>query len=93
MKRVFANMGWLLGGRGFNAVLSLVYLAIAARTLGTEGFGHFALIIALGQAIAGFASFETWQFIVRWGANDARPGVDIARARESTGFAVALDLM
>ncbi len=31
MKRVFANMGWLLGGRGFNAVLSLVYLAIAAR--------------------------------------------------------------
>ncbi|PKP65230.1 MAG: hypothetical protein CVT85_07720 [Alphaproteobacteria bacterium HGW-Alphaproteobacteria-7] len=93
MKRVFANMGWLLGGRGFNAVLSLVYLAIAARTLGTEGFGHFALIIALGQAIMGFASFQTWQFIVRWGVNDTAPGVDIARAREATGFAVALDLM
>lgn len=93
MKRVFANMGWLLGGRGINAVLSLVYLAIAARTLGTEGFGYFALIIALGQAITGFASFQTWQFIVRWGANDARPGVDLARAREATGFAVALDLI
>lgn len=93
MKRVFANMGWLLGGRGFNAVLSLVYLAIAARTLGTEGFGHFALIIALGQAIMGFASFQTWQFIVRWGINETALGVDIARAREATGFAVALDLM
>lgn len=91
MKQVFANMGWLLGGRGFNAVLSLVYLAIAARTLGTQGFGHFALIIALGQAITGFSSFQTWQFIVRWGADPDNPGVDLARAREATGFAVALD--
>lgn len=93
MKRVFANMGWLLGGRGFNAVLSLVYLAIAARTLGTEGFGYFALIIALGQAVTGFSSFQTWQFIVRWGAHPDEPGVDIARAREATGFAVALDFV
>ncbi len=91
MKQVFSNMGWLLGGRGFNAVLSLVYLAIAARTLGTDGFGHFALIIALGQAVTGFSSFQTWQFIVRWGADPDNPGVDIDRAREATGFAVALD--
>lgn len=93
MKQVFANMGWLLSGRGFNAVLSLVYLAIAARTLGTEGFGHFALIIALAQAMVGFSSFQTWQFIVRWGANPDQPGVDIDRAREATGFAVGLDLI
>lgn len=86
-------MGWLLGGRGFNAVLSLLYLAIAARTLGTDGFGYFALIIALGQAVTGFSSFQTWQFIVRWGADPESPGVDIARAREATGFAVALDLL
>lgn len=93
MQRVFANMGWLLGGRGFNAVLSLVYLAIAARTLGTIGFGQMALIIALGQAVTGFSSFQTWQFIVRWGADPDNPGVDLTRAREATGFAVALDLM
>lgn len=93
MKQVFANMGWLLGGRGFNAVLSLLYLAIAARTLGTDGFGYFALIIALGQAVTGFSSFQTWQFIVRWGADPDNPGVDIERAREATGFAVALDLL
>ncbi|MFO6446079.1 lipopolysaccharide biosynthesis protein [Erythrobacter sp. NE805] len=91
MKRVFANMGWLLGGRGVNAVLSLVYLAIAARTLGTTGFGHFALIVALGQAITGLANFQTWQFIVRWGANGDGGSVDPEKAREATGFAVALD--
>lgn len=83
MKQVFANMGWLLGGRGFNAVLSLVYLAIAARTLGTEGFGHFALIIALGQAITGFSSFQTRQFIVRWGpTRTSRASISNAHVRQ-----------
>ncbi len=86
-------MGWLLGGRGVNAVLSLVYLAIAARTLGTVGFGHFALIVALGQAITGLANFQTWQFIVRWGASGDGGSVDRVKAREATGFAVALDFI
>jgi O-antigen/teichoic acid export membrane protein len=100
MKRLFSNIGWLLGGRGFNAVMSLVYLYLATHTLGLEGFGHFALIVALGQAITGFANFQTWQFIVRWGANGlgadassppAEP--DPQGVREATGFAIALDML
>ena len=86
MRRLFTNMGWLLGGRGFNAVLSLVYLALATRTLGLEGFGHFAIIVALGQMVTGLANFQTWQFVVRWGAGEEGPG-------EATGFAIALDLL
>ncbi len=86
MGRLFTNMGWLLGGRGINAVLSLVYLALATRTLGLEGFGYFAAIVAVGQAITGLANFQTWQFIVRWGANGEGPA-------EATGFAIALDMM
>lgn len=93
MKRLFSNMGWLLGGRGFNAVLSLVYLALATRALGTVGFGHFALIVALGQAITGLANFQTWQFIVRWGANGDGGSIDPDKAREATGFAIALDFV
>ena len=93
MKRLFSNMGWLLGGRGVNAVLSLVYLALATRTLGPQAFGHFAIIVALGQAITGLANFQTWQFIVRWGANGDGAGVDPAQAAEATGFAIALDLV
>ena len=86
MKRLFTNMGWLLGGRGINAVLSLVYLALATRTLGLEAFGWFAAIVALGQAVTGLANFQTWQFIVRWGANGSG-------ASEATGFAIALDIL
>ena len=84
-------MGWLLGGRGINAVLSLVYLALATRSLGLEAFGYFAAIVALGQAVTGMASFQTWQFIVRWGANGEGPTAD--KVREATGFAIALDLI
>ena len=86
MRRLVRNIGWLLGGRGFNAVLSLVYLAIATRTLGIEGFGQFAIILALGATVAGLASFQTWQFVIRWGSGDDGPA-------EAIGFAVALDLL
>ena len=95
MKRLFSNIGWLLGGRGFNAVMSLVYLYLATHTLGLEKFGHFALIVALGQAITGFANFQTWQFIVRWGANGAgsAENPDPQSVCEATGFAMALDML
>ena len=86
MNRLFKNIGWLLGGRGFNAVLSLVYLAIATRTLGLASFGHFAIILALGQTVIGIANFQTWKFVVRWGAGEGG-------AAEATGFALALDLL
>lgn len=86
MRRIFKNMGWLLGGRGVNAVLSLVYLALATRTLGLDGFGYFAIIVALGQTVTGLANFQTWQFVVRWGAGKDGPD-------QAAGFAVALDLL
>ncbi|ABC64103.1 lipopolysaccharide biosynthesis protein [Erythrobacter litoralis] len=86
MRRIFKNMGWLLSGRGFNAVLSLAYLALATRTLGLDGFGYFAIIVALGQTVTGLVNFQTWQFVVRWGAGTDGP----ARA---AGFAVGLDLL
>lgn len=86
MGRLLRNIGWLLSGRGVNAVLSLAYLAIATRTLGLAAFGYFALIVALGQTVTGLANFQTWQFVVRWGADEKGPG-------EATGFAIALDLL
>lgn len=91
MQRLFTNIGWLLGGRGINAVLSLVYLALATRTLGLEMFGHFAAIVAIGLVVTGIANFQTWQFIVRWGANGTNG--DGTAASEATGFAIALDIL
>ena len=77
-------MGWLLGGRGVNALLRLLYLALATRSLGLTDFGNFAIIVGLGQAITGLATFQTWQLIVRHGARHGAAG-------DVLGFALALD--
>lgn len=80
------NLSWLLGGRGINAALSLIYLTLATRSLGLLDFGRFTLIVVMAQAITGVASFSTWQAVVKWGAIEGESG-------RAGGFAVALDLV
>ena len=86
IRRALTNTGWLMGARGINAVLSLGYLALATRALGLEGFGQFILVTAFAQAIAGLASFQTWQAVVRWGQKRET-------AADAVGFGLALDLL
>lgn len=66
--RIFVNTVWLLGGKGFGAVCSLLYLAILTRSLGLKGFGHFSLIFGTAQALIAIAGFQTWRVVVRYGA-------------------------
>lgn len=63
------NLGWLLASRGMLAVLSLVYLGLATRTLGIEQFGRFALVTGAVQGLALLISFQTWQVVVRYGVD------------------------
>ncbi|WP_309660935.1 lipopolysaccharide biosynthesis protein [Sphingomonas sp.] len=66
--RMGRNAGWLLSGRGFAGVVSLIYLALAARTLGVSGFGMFSMIIAYGGAFASFIEFSSWKAVLRFGS-------------------------
>ena len=66
--RMLTNTVWLLGGKGFGAICSLLYLAILTRTLGIKGFGHFSLIFGTSQALVALAGFQTWRIVVRYGA-------------------------
>jgi O-antigen/teichoic acid export membrane protein len=68
LARILANTAWLLGGKGFGAICSIVYLAILTRTLGLKGFGHFSLIFGTAQALIALAGFQTWRVVVRYGA-------------------------
>lgn len=68
LARILSNTAWLIGGKGFGALCSIVYLAILTRTLGLKGFGHFALIISTAQALSAIAGFQTWRVVVRYGA-------------------------
>ncbi|WP_066556224.1 lipopolysaccharide biosynthesis protein [Croceicoccus bisphenolivorans] len=67
LSRMLTNVAWLVGGKGFGAVCSLVYLAILTRSLGLKDFGHFSLIFGTSQALIALAGFQTWQVVVRFG--------------------------
>lgn len=86
IRRALTNTGWLMGARGINAVLSLIYLALATRALGLDGFGAFTLVTTFALAITGIFQFQTWQAVVRWGQSREQ-------VPDAIGFAVALDLL
>lgn len=91
IRRAIRNAGWLLAGKGVGAIFSLVYLALAARSLGAEQFGIFALILSYGQAVANLAQFQSWQTVVRYGAiHDAGNAQD--KLRRIILFSALLDL-
>tara|TARA_R110002072_G_scaffold86774_4_gene195790 strand:- start:19348 stop:20697 length:1350 start_codon:yes stop_codon:yes gene_type:complete len=69
---ILKNVAWLMGGKGFGAICSIAYLAILSRSLGLKDFGHFSLIFATGLALVALASFQTWQTVVKFGAEPSR---------------------
>ena len=66
--RLLKNIGWVAGSRGFTSVVSIAYLAVAARALGPGPFGSFALILTYAQLIANFVQFQSWKGVIRYGA-------------------------
>lgn len=71
LNRILVNVAWLMGGKGFAALCSVIYLALLARSLGLKGFGHFSLIVGTGQALTAIAGFQTWRVVVRYGVEYA----------------------
>lgn len=72
--RILRNIGWMLASRGGGALLSLIYVGLATRALGLEGFGRFALIMSSAQAVTTFVGFQSWQIVVRYGVEHLRNG-------------------
>lgn len=89
--RILANTGWLLGGKGVGAVLSLAYLAIVTRTLGVADFGRFALVLSAANVIKTLVSFDSWQIVVRYGQPHLASGNGDALNRVMR-FCILIDL-
>lgn len=62
------HIGHLVSGNSVTLVLGLVSVALTTRTLGPEGYGILAMVIAYAQAIERFVSFQSWQPLIRYGA-------------------------
>lgn len=86
------NTGWLLGSKGLGAVLSLLYLAIATRTLGPAGFGIFSLVIAVAQFIARIVTFDSWQAVVKFGQEPLQRS-EAGRLGSLIGTTLSIDIL
>ena len=67
-RRVFKNSAMLTGGKIYTALVGLIYLALATRSLGAHDFGVLILIHAYVVAIRDFTTLKTAQCVVRYGA-------------------------
>ena len=90
--RVLANAGMLLGGRTVNALISLGYIALAARGLGVGQFGVLVLINSFAQFIGDVVRFQSWQTIIQFGTDPFAQGrrADFQRVLR---FGLTLDLI
>ena len=75
--RIYGNLARLLGGKAMAGLISLAYIAIAARALGPAGYGVLTLVHTYALTIGGILEFPGWMVVVRYGAQaqaeDDRP--------------------
>lgn len=65
--RIYKNLGLLVGGKAAAGIISLIYIAIAARVLGPEDYGVLVLINYYAMFVGGLIAFPGWHAIVRYG--------------------------
>jgi O-antigen/teichoic acid export membrane protein len=90
-RRLFINAGKLLSANVVAGVLGLVSVVLAARALGPDRYGVFALVIVYEVTVGKLVSFNAWQAVIKFGsealhAND-RPGL-----RQLVKFGYCLDV-
>lgn len=66
--RIYANLGFLIGGKAGAGLISLAYMAMAARALGPTSYGILVLLHTYTIFIGGIVNFPGWHAVVRYGA-------------------------
>lgn len=86
VRRIYGNLARLLGGKAGAGLLSLAYLAVAARALGPADYGVLILVHAYAMTVGGIIEFPGWHAVVRYGAQ-ARAAGDGPRLTRLLAFA------
>ena len=77
VRRIFGNLGLLLGGKAAAGLISLIYIVIAARVLGPEDYGVLVLINYYAMLVGGLIAFPGWHAIVLYGVRALAAGAII----------------
>ena len=77
--RIYGNLGRLIGGKAAAGVIGLVYMIVAARSLGPADYGVLVLVHAFAITVGGIIEFPGWHAVVRYGARalarEDKPGL------------------
>lgn len=84
------NIAHLLTGNAGSVALGMPAVALTARALGPESYGMLALILSYVQATKGFADFQVWQPLIRYGA-ELDPEVDARRLMALFKYGLMVD--
>lgn len=90
--KIFKNARTLITGNAVGGVLSLAYLAIAARSLGPTDMGFLVLAHAYVLIIASLARFQSWQAVIRFGSPMLAVN-DTLRFKSLIRYTVKLDII
>ncbi|MEE8662282.1 MAG: lipopolysaccharide biosynthesis protein [Acetobacter sp.] len=90
-RSVLRNASYLGSGKLGGTVLSLIALSCAGRGMSTALFGTLVVINAYAAGVSNLVKFQTWQFIVRFGA-PALVRNENAMFCDIISFSFALDL-
>lgn len=77
-RHIFQNLRHLLSGKAGAGLISLAYLVLAARALGSRDYGMLVLMHSYVLAVGGIVCFPGWHAVVRYGA-DALANGDVGR--------------
>ncbi len=88
VRRIYANLGLLLGGKAAAGLISLAYMVLAARALGPADYGVLVLVHGFAMTVGGIIEFPGWHAVVRYGAqaNDARDPARLVRLLRFTAL-------
>jgi O-antigen/teichoic acid export membrane protein len=90
-RAVLRNASYLGSGKLVGALLGLISLACAGHALTTTLFGIVMIIHTYATGAGALVKFQTWQFIVRYGAPALQRG-DKDFVRDAVRFAFGLDI-
>jgi O-antigen/teichoic acid export membrane protein len=68
VRRIYRNLGRLIGGKAGAGLISLAYMVIAVRALGPRDYGVLILVHTFALTVGGIIEFPGWHAVVRYGA-------------------------
>jgi len=91
VRRIYGNLGLLIGGKATAGLISLAYMAIATRALGPVDYGVLILVHGFALTVGGIIGFPGWHAVVRYGAQAQGHG-DHGRLVRLLRFAGTIEL-